>query len=426
MSEANTHTSVTSEAPLESPPAAALHGLRDRTQPQRSGLKLWLLLTTLVVCAVVLLSVLEWFVTQRVTSSVLDTEHMGVAWEIALATWGPWVLLAPGIAWLAFWVPPGRGRWLAFVATQAVGAVLIAVLVMLAEGVLLQAMGWEIGLDPETMVVVMPDSAAETEMPEMTEVVEVMASMLGDDGLCVWCFFQNLMRFMTFSAVALVPALALRSGDRERSELDMQRELAATENRLLRAQLQPHFLFNSLNGIHVLIREDPDRAREIVQRLSGLLRATLQESQLVLLPLAREIAVLRDYLELEDLRFGDRVQFELEVDPECEQIMVPSFCIQPLVENSLRHGPGSQPGGGTISIRVKRSGDHLLIRVADDGPGMVGPGPRRGYGLGVTERRLQRLFAGRATMAIDTSTDGFVVELLLPCDASLADAEGGR
>ena len=165
----------------------------------------------------------------------------------------------------------------------------------------------------------------------------------------------------------------------------------ALELQVLRAQINPHFLFNALNNLRALINEDPARAREMLSRLSNTLRHTLQHSAKERVPLADELAVVRDYVALEQLHHEERLRVDWQVDPATAGASVPPMLLQLLVENAIKHGIARTPGGGVVDIRIARHGDKLSVAVSN--PGQWKPGSSAdstGLGLANLRERLTR------------------------------------
>ncbi|KQV50685.1 hypothetical protein ASC95_15145 [Pelomonas sp. Root1217] len=173
-----------------------------------------------------------------------------------------------------------------------------------------------------------------------------------------------------------------------------QAEAAARELELqvLRAQINPHFLFNALNNLRALINEDPARAREMLSRLSNTLRHTLQHSAKERVPLADELAVVRDYIALEQLHHEERLRVDWQVDPATASASVPPMLLQLLVENAIKHGIARTAGGGVVDIRIGRDGGKLNIAV--DNPGQWKPGSTDSTGLGLANLRERLARAG--------------------------------
>lgn len=194
-----------------------------------------------------------------------------------------------------------------------------------------------------------------------------------------------------------------------------KQELLDAQLRALRSQLQPHFLFNTLQAISVTTRRDPDAAVSMLSLLGDLLRQTLRERDGALVTLADEQELLRPYLELQQKRFADRLTVAIDVPDEVLGAAVPDMIMQPLVENALQHGIESLPGSGTVRIRARRQGDELEIEVADDGAGPRDVDVADGIGLGTTRARLAALFGDRAHLKLMSGgSSGTVVVVRMP------------
>ena len=203
---------------------------------------------------------------------------------------------------------------------------------------------------------------------------------------------------------------------RDREQLEAR--LARAQLQTLKLQLQPHFLFNTLNTITALIGVDPRVAERMVSGLSELLRLSLRNAGEQEVPLSRELELLEHYVEIQQIRFRDRLTVTLEVDPDTMQALVPNFILQPLVENAIRHGIGPRAAPGHVDVRAYRENGSLHLRVADNG---VGARPRRsepsgeGIGLGNTKARLEHLYGSDHAFSAQGGTDGgFVVDIVIP------------
>lgn len=186
----------------------------------------------------------------------------------------------------------------------------------------------------------------------------------------------------------------------------LQAELAESRLQVLRTQLQPHFLFNTLHAISALALEDPHLARTMIARLGDFLRLTLAESGSQELSLARELRFLECYLEIQRLRFQDRLTIHLDVAPEALAACVPHLVLQPLVENALQHGLAPRPEPGRLTVSGCRHGEELLLVVEDDGLGLPAGGPREGFGLANTRARLRVRFGDAAGLAVEARPGG--------------------
>jgi two-component system LytT family sensor kinase len=226
------------------------------------------------------------------------------------------------------------------------------------------------------------------------------------------------------SVVVIVIQLKIWNGVRlqikleEQERLLLQARMAALQN-----QINPHFLFNTLNSVSSLVRFAPDTARELIIKLAKILRRLLHSSD-AFVPLQEEIDFIDNYLDIEVVRFGrDKLRVVKELEPESLEVMVPSMLLQPLVENSIKHGLSSKIEGGSIYLRSQLSDDHLTIEVEDDGVGMasaqllerptgLGEG---GIGMANVAERLKVLYGDTARMTIDSRNgSGTLVRLRLP------------
>ncbi len=193
-------------------------------------------------------------------------------------------------------------------------------------------------------------------------------------------------------------------------------ELAQAQLRALRAQIQPHFLFNTLNTIAALIAENPRTAEDTVTRLAEVFRYVLAASGQEQAPLGAELGFVRDVLAIERLRCGDRLRIVEEVEPGLEGLPVPSLLLQPVVENAVRHGISPRAEGGTVRLAARREGALLVLEVEDDGPGMDGAAAEAGAGFGLRSVR-ERLEALGPPHVLDIRSSpgrGTLVRIILP------------
>jgi LytS/YehU family sensor histidine kinase len=190
---------------------------------------------------------------------------------------------------------------------------------------------------------------------------------------------------------------------REVQSAELKAQLGAAQLQLLRMQLQPHFLFNTLQAATMLIHEDPHGAEDILLRLSELLRVSLDDLHMQEVSLGREIEFLEHYIGIQQRRFGDRLRFDLRIDEDVLACAVPSLVLQPLVENAIRHGIGKHKGSDVVTVRSFQSRDrlslevHNLIGVLDDVPESISS---RGVGLSNTRSRLEQLYGQQQSLQI--------------------------
>ncbi|MFP2927029.1 sensor histidine kinase [Pyxidicoccus sp. 3LG] len=223
-----------------------------------------------------------------------------------------------------------------------------------------------------------------------------------------WAYFTWMVSKTTDFDVLIYLSIvgldaALRYSRQVREEAvrasQLEAQLAQAQLHLLRSQLRPHFLFNTLHAISALMHRDVNAADRMVGQLSELLRASLERDGRHEVPLSEELDLLAPYLDIERTRFSDRLQVELDVASDARDALVPPLLLQPLVENAIRHGIAPRRGPGRVQVRATRTGERLSVEVRDDG---VGPpssgvdGLREGIGLGSTRARLERS-TGRRT-----------------------------
>ena len=235
---------------------------------------------------------------------------------------------------------------------------------------------------------------------------------------------------MTYAAV-VVTWYALefhrRLRERELTALALEARAAALESQMhearlsaLRMELNPHFLFNALNSVAGLVRRgEGSQAIEVLSRLGGLLRLTLEREDGHEVPLGRELELLELYLGIERVRFLDRLSVDVDIEPAAREALVPAFVLQPLVENAVRHGIARVPRAGRITIGARLVGPELAIEITDTGPGIAtGPCAREGLGLRNTRARLQQLYGAAAALRLEPRpSGGTIATLSLPARA---------
>ncbi|MCB9765994.1 MAG: histidine kinase [Alphaproteobacteria bacterium] len=317
---------------------------------------------------------------------------VGMALESGMVASLGWFLLTPAFYLLIQRLQPGPGRW-----GRTAAALAVAVPVALTVHPLIH-----ISFD------ICASALRTKELHPLEHLREISIASS----------WFNLLNALGVSA-ALIAARSIREAQ-ERALSAARLETALGEARLeaLRLQLNPHFLFNTLNSISALVSVDPDAAERMIARLGDLLRVTLASQQGGEVPLAQELEVLELYLDIERVRFGDRLTVSVDPEPGTEILAVPAFILQPIVENALRHGVASRAGPARVALRAARRGDTLELCVRDDGPGLNGLDPEQislGVGLSNVRQRLATLYgeAGRLELAEDTPR-GTRVTLTLP------------
>jgi LytS/YehU family sensor histidine kinase len=195
---------------------------------------------------------------------------------------------------------------------------------------------------------------------------------------------------------------------------ELHAQLSDARLNALRAQLNPHFLFNTLNAISTLVEEDPPGVRRMIARLGDLLRHTLDEGDEQEIPLARELEMLRRYLDIMEVRFQGKLEVSIEAEPSLDDALVPNLVLQPLVENAFRHGLALMQTVGCVAVRAVRDDGDLVLTVRDNGRGLAWE-VRDGVGLTNTRARLTQLYGARQRLALTAAEGGgALVEVRLP------------
>ena len=194
--------------------------------------------------------------------------------------------------------------------------------------------------------------------------------------------------------------------EREQLAIELRSRLSEAQLEVLKGQLRPHFLFNTLNSISTLVHSDPASADRMVVQLADLLRASLETSGKHEIPLAEELALLERYVDIMRVRHEDRLTVTIRATPQARAALVPHFILQPLVENAIEHGIGRRAGSGCIVVDAADAGDKLYLRIADDGGGMPAATSDEGVGLGNTRHRLRQLYGETHSFTIDRGEGG--------------------
>jgi two-component system LytT family sensor kinase len=319
-----------------------------------------------------------------------------------------WFLLTPCVLWLGRRFPIQRGHLAGRIPLHLLFAVLFAIGELATEAVILRSLH----VFPMFMT-------------------SVGAAFLF---LMIIGFHQGVLTYWMILGVQYAHGWYVRYQERKQEALrlelrssELQKQLVQAHLGALKMQLQPHFLFNTLNAIMVLVRQQKSHeAEETLARLSDLLRCVLDDVEAQEVPLRRELEYLQLYLSIEQVRFQDRLRVEIAADPQVLEAAVPHMVLQPLVENAIRHGIGKSSSAGRLRISACRVQDVLELRVEDDGPGLTASngGPTRGIGLANTRARLERLYGAAAHLTIENAGKGGVVAaIVMPCRLLEPDAE---
>lgn len=238
-------------------------------------------------------------------------------------------------------------------------------------------------------------------------------------------FYSDLPIYAVIAGISFARLYAeqVRRGIREAHEralwtADLERRLAEARLQTLRAQLQPHFLFNALNTISAFTESNPQMARRLMAQLGDLLRASLRHTSQALVTLGEELTFLDDFLAIEAARFEGRLHVSVHADDELLPWTIPAFLLQPIVENAIRHGVGTRLSGGNVDVSVSAAGRALHIRVRDDGVGLPcdwNLDRDAGVGLRNVAARLEHLYGVSGLLKVGTgATGGVDVQIELP------------
>ena len=294
----------------------------------------------------------------------------GRALLVAVIDWDLWAIAAPGVAWLADRVRFSRRRWLPAVAVHGPAGIIVG-----AATLALEAM--------------------------------VVSALLGP-GSRPFSLLKVYLTVATYWAIVVAVHVARHYREARARELhaaQLETQLARAQVEALKMQLHPHFLFNTLNAVSGLMREDVEAADLMLTRLADLLRRTFETADEQEVALQRELEFIEGYLAIQRTRYGERLRIDLEVAAEARLALVPSLILQPLVENAIRHGVADEPGPGRLAIVARIERDRLVIRIRNDGR-RPGPGVREGYGLRNTRSRLAALYGARADLSLAPAPGG--------------------
>ncbi len=256
----------------------------------------------------------------------------------------------------------------------------------------------------------------------------------------------TLLLVLVDSVIAVIVGFIIYNYERMRQEIERSyrelagnrvreerlRELATrSELKALKAQINPHFLFNALNSISALVTVDPEAARRTLERLASVFRKTLLASEESSVPLKRELELIDAYLDIERARFGDRMRVERSIAPDVGEVEIPPLILQPIVENAVRHGISPSVGGGTVSIDASLTGGFLIVTVRDDGVGVAADDLHdtmsAGYGLRSVRDRLNTRYGSGDWITIKSEPDrGMTVRLTIPIDAAEGEPGSGE
>ncbi|HEX8197548.1 MAG TPA: histidine kinase [Pyrinomonadaceae bacterium] len=257
--------------------------------------------------------------------------------------------------------------------------------------------------------------------PQYSHYLDAMQTFFFSNWLVSTSMYFLILSFLTARDYSRrFQAEQLENAELKVKNAELNSALAASQLSALKMQLHPHFLFNTLNSISTLLHKDTRAADEMVARLGDFLRLTLENSGEQVVTLAEEMNFIDRYLEIESIRFGDRLRLERQVEPETLQARVPNLILQPIVENAIKHGISRQIRPGKISIRAQRVGEKLQLEVEDDGPGLQnGKSGNGGIGLANTRSRLFNLYGDNQQIEIaNGAIQGLIVKLEIPFETN--------
>jgi len=307
-----------------------------------------------------------------------------------------WFLISPVILWLGKKFPFDDGRWKTAVPLHLVFSIVIAVMQLAIDAFVLPKLGY----------------LRQFQTASFFETYRIFLLVNMHFSVAIY-----------WGVLAIYQAIKYYRKYRERELATSQLEARLAQSRLqvLKMQLHPHFLFNTLNAISELIYKDPESADRMITDLSDLLRMSFENLEVQEISLKQELEFLEKYLEIEQMRFHDRLTVTMDIDSDTLDASVPNMILQPLVENAIKHGIAPRSSGGKIDIGAVRRNGHLAITVSDDGLGVplgdVANVPE-GVGLSNTRRRLKHLYGEKHTFGLKAAeTNGLEVSLTIPYKA---------
>jgi signal transduction histidine kinase len=303
------------------------------------------------------------------------------------------------------------------------GALLFPILLWVIRRIAIHRDNWFLTV-PLHLLTMVAFSLTDTTLMALTR--NLLAPLLGlgryDYGIMLWRypmeFAQHVVQYWSIAGGIYLFDFYRRAQNRQVRTAELETELAQAQLHNLRLQLQPHFLFNALNTISAVMHEDVQRADAMLAQLSDLLRRTLEGADSHEVPLEEELALLMNYLAIMKARFGDELMVDFAVDPALGDALVPQFILQPLVENSIRHGREAARSRVDVRVCAQREDDRLTLQVSDNGPGIaeLEKGAwRKGLGLSNTQERLEGMYGQHHEFLLENShRGGLTVTVRLP------------
>lgn len=231
------------------------------------------------------------------------------------------------------------------------------------------------------------------------------ASAIGERTFVLGIFFGTLVLYFFYSQFQIMESRTKLEQTRA-AQLEQQQQLTQSQLSALQAQIEPHFLFNTLANIHSRIDADPATAKVMLEHLTQLLRQNLSRSRSGRTTLAQELELVESYLGIQALRMGERLHFSIEVPADLRQFPFPPLLLQPLVENAVLHGIEPKVQGGRVSITVEQSSDRIIVAIIDSGVGLQQGESGSGIGLENTRARLKGLYGERGLLSLQENSSG--------------------
>ena len=342
------------------------------------------------------LSLFSWLQAWRLTIINMKpgmSAQAGKLLVLNLAYWYLPALLIPAVVWAARRFPFDTGRTIRAIAAHAVGALTFA----FANFVGMMGMRFLLWTDAGKWSGATWAEFAQRRILEQLD----------------W----NLMVYGVIVGMSHAIAYYHESQERKLKAAQLETRLVEARLKTLEAELHPHFLFNTLHAISTLVHTDPEAADRMISRLSDLLRLTFDRSGAAGVPLKEELEFLQKYLEIEQIRFQDRLSVKFDIDPETLDTDVPRMILQPLVENAIKHGIGPRSGQGLVQISARKQEDKIWIEVRDNGVGLSRNARVRfnnGVGLSNTRARLECLYGAEQRLDFAEEDSGLSVRMLIP------------
>jgi two-component system, LytTR family, sensor kinase len=328
----------------------------------------------------------------------------GLLLALNLGYWYSWAALTPGILWLTRRFPFDRAAWKAAIPVHVAGVIVAVSLHVVMTVALRFGTYWAIG------------ESLDTWLHEAQEMFIVN-------------FDWEMMTYWTIVGVGTALRYLDEARAKELNAAQLETRLIEARLHTLQRQLQPHFLFNTLNTISALMHRDVEAADAMIARLSDLLRMSLERVGVQAVPLKEELDFLSKYLEIEQTRFRDRLTVVFDVQADTLHALVPNLLLQPLVENAIKHGIGPRPTPGQVTVRARRAGALLELDVQDDGVGLSAARLtdfNRGVGLSNTRSRLDHLYGSLHRFEFRQPADGGLLVCIAIPMAELASQVDGE